>query len=229
MKVSGLDGYLRPVKKCELRPSSADQSIKQWSFAAPPALRLNKALLEFVLQDGLHSQVVEGDGFKSFVQILEPRYVIPSRVWFSHVSILTLNVVCGWKLTDLLFSCIFLQTYVPALYCKVKAQLVKSLHDGFQNSHRPDIFTTCPSSIYTSSQSFISLPIPNPSHPLSLTTDLWTGADHESYICLTAHWFDLDWSMRHALLDILLCTDRHTGENLVAWMKDVLQRNEICV
>ena len=37
---------------------------------------------------------------------------------------------------------------------------------------------------------------------------MWTGPDHESYICLTAHWFAPDWQLQHALLDILLCTDR---------------------
>lgn len=58
---------------------------------------------------------------------------------------------------------------------------------------------------------------------------MWTGPDHESYICLTVHWFDADWQLHHALLDILLCTDRHTGENLVEWVKQVLRANDLCV
>ena len=58
---------------------------------------------------------------------------------------------------------------------------------------------------------------------------MWTGPDHESYICLTVHWFAPDWQLQHALLDIFLCTDRHTGENLVEWIKQVLRANDICV
>ena len=92
--------------------------------------------------------------------------------------------------------------------------------------HSP--LSLCIASVSSSNQSSI-LPCPNPYHPVSFTTDMWTGPDHESYICLTAHWFAPDWQLHHALLDILLCTDRHTGENLVEWIKQVLRANDICV
>ena len=119
-------------------------------------------------------------------------------------------------------SCMSLQTYIPALYHKVKLLQNQALHDHF-----PSLTKSLES---TSSSNQISLlHCPNPYHPVSFTTDMWTGSDHESYICLTAHWFTPDWQLQHALLDIVLCTDRHTGENLIEWIKQVLHANDLCV
>jgi hypothetical protein len=73
------------------------------------------------------------------------------------------------------------------------------------------------------------LPVLNPLHPLSTTTDLWRGKDRETYICLTGHYFGTDWTFRGILLDIYLCTDRHFGENLCEWIKQVLNDNCISV
>ena len=73
------------------------------------------------------------------------------------------------------------------------------------------------------------LPVLNPFHPLALTTDLWWGKDKETYICVTGHFFDKDWKLNKILLDIYLCSDRHTGENISAWIKQVLQDNDIHV
>jgi len=69
----------------------------------------------------------------------------------------------------------------------------------------------------------------NPYHPVACTTDLWSGSDHDSYIGVTAHWIDADWELRHTLLDIYLCTDRHTGENLGIWLQQVFQDNDLSV
>ena len=80
-----------------------------------------------------------------------------------------------------------------------------------------------PSSVVSSSV------CPNPQHPISFTTDLWSAPDHESYVCITAHWIDQKWDINHLLLDILLCTDRHTGENIVEWMKEIWKQNDISV
>ena len=70
---------------------------------------------------------------------------------------------------------------------------------------------------------------PNPIHPIAFTSDLWSGPDHESYICLNTHWLDSEWNLKRALLDIYLCTDRHTGENLCDWMKEIWKGNQLCV
>lgn len=76
-----------------------------------------------------------------------------------------------------------------------------------------------------STTSFV--PALNPLHPIALTTDLWSGPDKESYICLTGHFFDDNWNFQRVLLDVFLCTDRHFGENISAWIKQVCSENKI--
>ena len=36
-----------------------------------------------------------------------------------------------------------------------------------------------------------------------------------TYICLTAHWIAPDGHLQHDVLDVFLCTNRHTRENMV--------------
>ena len=55
MKVNGLDGFLRPVKKEEARPAPPDQLLKQWRFTAPPALAITNAVADFIIIDGHHA------------------------------------------------------------------------------------------------------------------------------------------------------------------------------
>ena len=215
MKMNGLDGFLRPVMKEDARRGTPGQLLKQWRFTAPPALAITKAVADLILLDGHPAYLVEGEGFQQLLNLIEPRYICPSRTYFQHVS--------NCAMTSIRRFCLLsLQTYIPALYHKVKLLQKQALHDQFPS------LTNSHTSVYSSNQSSI-LPCPNPHHPVSFTTDMWTGPDHESYICLTAHWLAPDWQLQHALLDIFLCTDRHTGENLVEWIKQVLHTNDICV
>lgn len=115
------------------------------------------------------------------------------------------------------------QTYIPDLYWKVKQFQHSLLHDECESKiDWSDLEATFRYSVS-------DLPCLNPLHPMSLTTDLYTGRDHETYICLTAHFFDAEWNMKRFLLDIFLCTDRHTGENISDWIKQVLSENNISV
>jgi hypothetical protein len=117
-----------------------------------------------------------------------------------------------------------IQTYIPNLYWQAKEKQRSILHDPTSTS----INWSNVEAVFSSSDLSVHyLPCLHPSHPLALTTDLWTGPDHESYICLTGHFFDKDWILRRVLLDILLCTDRHSGENLSDWIKQMLAENEI--
>ena len=114
------------------------------------------------------------------------------------------------------------------MYNKAKQIIKQSLHDDFPQGGNATSSSSFPY-LPASSESEIVIPCPNPLQCVSFTTNGWTGADHESYICVTAHWLDLSWQMRHALLDIWLCTDRHTGDNLDEWLQQVLQKNDISV
>ena len=168
--------------------------------------------------DGHPASIVEGEGFQQLLKLAEPRYVCPSRTYFQHVSndaMLKFSFLSS-------VSCMSLQTYIPALYHKVKLLQKQALHDQFPSLARvsnrhllPTRVLCCPAPILTilfRSQLTCGLdPTMSPTSALLLTGS-------------TPHW-----QLHHALLDILLCTDRHTGENLVEWIKQVLHANDLCV
>ena len=85
MKVNGLYGFLRPVKKEEARRAPPDQLLKEWSFTAPPPLAITHSVATFLLLDGHPASIVEGEGFQQLLKLTEPRYVCPSRTYFQHV------------------------------------------------------------------------------------------------------------------------------------------------
>jgi hypothetical protein len=121
------------------------------------------------------------------------------------------------------------QVVFPNLYDQAKSFQRLLLHgsvpltDGASEALGP-VFASAPAAARIS-----SLTCSNPVHPIAFTTDMWSGPDHESYICLTAHWIDKNWILNHALLDIYVCTDRHTGDNIADWLKQIWADNEISV
>ena len=120
------------------------------------------------------------------------------------------------------------QVVFPNLYDQAKSIQRQLLHDSVSltDSASGSLF---PMSASSAAVGVSSLTCSNPAHPISFTTDMWSGPDHESYICLTCHWFDKNWILNHALLDIYVCTDRHTGDNIAEWLKQIWADNEISV
>lgn len=58
---------------------------------------------------------------------------------------------------------------------------------------------------------------------VSLTTDRWTSMTTERYVSLTAHYIPKSWELKSLLLDCIPFGERHTGENLAAELKRVVQ------
>ena len=48
---------------------------------------------------------------------------------------------------------------------------------------------------------------------VALTTDAWTGLTTESYVTITAHYFE-DWTVKSAILQTRAMPERHTAENM---------------
>ena len=114
------------------------------------------------------------------------------------------------------------QDYISYLYPQAKEVQKRMLHDAWPN-------LAPGASVSSSSSSTIPLTIPNPYHHLASSIDGWTGVDHESYICITVHWLDGRWRMCSALLDIMLASERHTGEQVNEWMLQTYGNNHISV
>ena len=73
------------MTKADARAMQPGQTKAQWKFSAPQARVLTRAVAEVFIRDCLHPSMVEGAGFNKFVRIIEPRYVLPSRSYFTQV------------------------------------------------------------------------------------------------------------------------------------------------
>lgn len=58
---------------------------------------------------------------------------------------------------------------------------------------------------------------------VSITTDGWTSNTTESYITVTCHYIDNEWNLKSSVLQTRAYEDRHTGENLAALLKSVVE------
>ena len=164
-----------------------NQLLKQWTFTAPPALAITNDVADFIIIDGHHASIVEGEGFQQLLNLTEPRYVCPSRTYFQHVSHYAKAYIIGSA------ACLSRRIY---LRCnKVKLLHKQALHDQFPS-------LTNHISLSSSNQSSI-FPAPILTILFRSRLDMWTGPDHESYICLTVTGSPY-WKLQHALLDILL-------------------------
>ncbi|XP_045449661.1 E3 SUMO-protein ligase ZBED1-like [Melitaea cinxia] len=61
------------------------------------------------------------------------------------------------------------------------------------------------------------------SFDVCLCTDAWTSSNTQFYIAVTAHYIDHNTEMQSILLGCLNYNDRHTSENLVAFLRQMMQ------
>ena len=225
MKQADLDGFVRTVARDNARPLHPGETMAKWKFDAHQAQALNRAVAEWIIRSGQHPSAIDGDGFDNLLQLAEPRYVVPTAQYFKDVSIFPFDLR-NWFQIGFLNCPYFVQVIFADLYDIMKSLQIESLRDSVPSFESVSLLS---GSVLVRSD-FVSPGLcPNPLHPIAFTTDLWSGPDHESYICLTAHWLDSEWNLKRSLLDIYLCTDRHTGENLCDWMKDIWKGNQLCV
>jgi len=58
---------------------------------------------------------------------------------------------------------------------------------------------------------------------LAITTDIWTSRATQAYITITAHYISGEWSIESHLLCTSEMAERHTGSNIAARIREVLQ------
>lgn len=59
---------------------------------------------------------------------------------------------------------------------------------------------------------------------LSLTTDMWTSLQMESYMTVTAHFIDGDWKAQNLVLETKQIEEARTGRNIGARLSEVAKR-----
>ena len=87
------------------------------------AKEITEAIAYFICKDLQPYSVVQGEGFKHLMKVLEPRYKIPDRTTFAEAK-------------------------VPALYDKVKVDIKKSMRDADRIALTADGWTSCATQSY---------------------------------------------------------------------------------
>jgi hypothetical protein len=91
----------------------------------------------------------------------------------------------------------FFQEYLPNLYEETKKVQHSMLFSDINSSLNWSAVEKAFQMESKDSEMFHEyFPCLNPMHPISTTTDLWKGPDHESYICLTGHYLDSNWELQ---------------------------------
>lgn len=62
---------------------------------------------------------------------------------------------------------------------------------------------------------------------VALTSDIWTSSRNESYLSVTSHFIDNEWTLNHRVLTSLPVDDRHTGENIAAWLLETIEKYNV--
>ena len=62
---------------------------------------------------------------------------------------------------------------------------------------------------------------------VSLTADIWTSSRNESYMSVTSHFIDSEWTLNRVLTSLPV-DDRHTGENIAAWLLKTMEKYNVC-
>jgi len=62
---------------------------------------------------------------------------------------------------------------------------------------------------------------------VAVTSDIWTSATNESYVSVTVHYIDNSWVLCSRVLAVMPIEDRHTGDNIVKWLLDVVAQYDM--
>lgn len=118
--------------------------------------QITSAISSYICKGMAPIYVVEKESFRNLVKVLDPRYVMPNRKYFSQVEL-------------------------PRLYSACRAKVEKEVR----------------SVAY-----------------YALTTDLWTSRVTQSYMSLTIHFINEDWTLSTRCLQTAYFPDDHTGAML---------------
>jgi hypothetical protein len=78
---------------------------QQWSYDHPSALKIHHAIGQMIAVDLQPYQLVENDGFQQLLKLLEPRYKVPSRKYFSEKVLPELFEQMKVKVMNLMNGC----------------------------------------------------------------------------------------------------------------------------
>lgn len=86
----------------QLTMIEAETKVKVWDINDPHAMRIHKLIGEMIATDNQPFSVVHDTGFSRLIKALEPRYVLPSRKYFSETIVPDIKDKVNAKLAEML-------------------------------------------------------------------------------------------------------------------------------
>lgn len=62
---------------------------------------------------------------------------------------------------------------------------------------------------------------------VAVTSDIWTSCTNDSYLSVTVHYIDDHWVLCNRVLAVMPIEDRHTGDNIMKWLLDVIAQYDL--
>lgn len=119
----GMDGDCPETQASKPSTSLTTFFPVKLSTTSKRAKTITKAIAFFICKDMKPYCVVENEGFRYLLEVLEPRYNIPSRQYFS-------------------------ESYIPKLYTKVRDEVIHGLMSAEQVAITTDGWTSCATESY---------------------------------------------------------------------------------
>ena len=88
----------------QLTMLEAETKVKVWDINDPHAMRIHKLVGEMIATDNQPFSVVHDTGFNRLIKTLEPRYVLPSRKYFSESIVSDIKEKINAKLAEMLIG-----------------------------------------------------------------------------------------------------------------------------
>ncbi|XP_073729768.1 E3 SUMO-protein ligase ZBED1-like [Misgurnus anguillicaudatus] len=105
-------------------------------------------------------------------------------------------------------------------------RFVKALDPSYVLPNRKTISNTLVPQLYNKIKEELMVKVSNAA-AVCLTTDCWTSRTTTSFMAVTCHFIDEDFTLSSSLLDCFSFTDRHTAENLAVELKKVCEEWKI--
>ncbi|XP_072380666.1 E3 SUMO-protein ligase ZBED1-like [Diabrotica undecimpunctata] len=100
-------------------------------------------------------------------------------------------------------------------------KFVSMLNPGYSLPTRKTLSNNLLSQLYQSELEKVKQKLKN-INAVCLTTDTWTSSTTESYLSVTAHFFENNLQLTSVLLECIKMEDRHTGENYSRHLKEIV-------
>lgn len=172
-----------------------------------PAGSIKNTISEAPMQSG---QQRCQDLITNFVDVIKPMSAQKSRV----IDIQLLKTICdGYQPFSLVEEEEF-RKFVAMLNPSYKLPSRKTL----TSSLLPTVYDELKSNVERDLAAAVGV---------ALTCDGWTSVTNTSFYALTAHYFDKNVSIKSHLLECSEFSDRHTADNIRAWVTKIFDRFEI--